>query len=142
LRSGRIITAVAPSSQWDVDESNLLDGCMAAPECVAWRLSGCSPSLAGRNPGIHASIVDVADLADGTTVRGFGFASDGPVLDWGWVTVEFGSADCLPIGARRRLDSSRCWAAGCSRGVVIPENARWMTITSRQDNINIVWTLT
>src|SRR5688500_13131207 len=60
LRSGRIVggpdtTGSAP--------------CGLAPDCVAWLQSGCNPALAGRDPALHTSIVDVSDLADGTTRR-------------------------------------------------------------------------
>lgn len=114
---------------------------MAVAECVAWRQSGCNPELAGRDPGAHASIVDVSDLADGITEHPFDFRADPAGLAWGWVTVEFATADCKPIGARRRLDNQMCQYAHCSSNVVIPEAARWMTISSRQDNIVIRWTL-
>src|SRR5687768_11010259 len=48
--------------------------CGLTAECAAWLQSGCSPALAGRDPALHTSIVDVADLADGTTPRVFEFS--------------------------------------------------------------------
>lgn len=145
LRSGRIVTGVAPSGQWDVDYDDHLDGCMAAPECVAWRTSGCSPSLAGRDPAVDVSIVDVADLADGETQRRFDLDPNHAGLAWGWVVVEFASADCMPITHRSRIPKV-CGDAECPPDVdrytvVIPQGARWMAISSRHDNINVAWTL-
>src|SRR5687767_8808274 len=67
VRSGTILsgTGETPANPW----VRGLEGCVGAPACSTWLQSGCAPALAGANPTLHASIVDVTDLADDGTSR-------------------------------------------------------------------------
>lgn len=146
VRSGSIVsgTGETPVNPW----VRGMEGCVGAPACSAWLQSGCHPALAGSNPAVHASIVDVGKLA-GTdrvlTVQG------GIPINWGRFTVQFwtstedlGSAGiwCDEI-APGRLRSWECAPvyriSPCP--LRIPHGARWMTITSSPDNMNINWKL-
>jgi hypothetical protein len=149
LRSGRIATGLQQMQPHRGTQADLLlDGCKASPECAAWLQSGCSPALAGRDPAIHSSIEDVEDLADGDTLRKVGitttYAQGLPAgIHWGRIAVEFWGRDCAPVRERRWYVSS-CSSKWCWRNttLVVPVDATWMTVTSSQDNVDLVWTLT
>lgn len=148
VRSGSIVsgTGESPVSPW----VRGMEGCVGAATCSAWLQSGCHPALAGQNPGVHASIVDVGTLA-GTervlTVRG------GIPINWGDFMVQFwtptealGSAGvwCAEI-LRSRLTSWECTRYPFHHPFRctfrIPSDARWMTISSSPDNVNLNWAL-
>lgn len=142
LRSGSIIsgTGQSPANFW----VRGMEGCVGAPACSAWLQSACQPALAGQNPALHASIVDVGDLADNTTSRVLDVRS-GIGINWGGFIVQFWTETKIPDPwqycdevTRSRLNSWECGALCTFR---IPRDAKWMTITSKPDNTNIDWTL-
>jgi hypothetical protein len=142
LRSGTIVggTGETPVSLW----VRGMDGCVGAPTCAAWMQSLCDSRLAGGKVAIHASIVNVGELADAKTER---FLKIHPVvgLNWGhfivqfWTGTRLGSYEFCAEIMGSRLNS---WATGGDRAIFrIPEGAQWMTITSSPDNTSIRWTL-
>src|SRR5687767_4676411 len=116
VRSGTILTGFPGSA------------CGYAPDCYAWLESGCDPALAGRNPAWMTSIVDVADLADGTTWRVFDYDSllpsptEGPYLNGG-VYIQFYREDCV-----QKADAPGYKTAGAV--FPIPSGAKWMTVAN------------
>jgi hypothetical protein len=139
--SGSIVSGTG----WVLD--GLTGGCQISPECAAWLQSGCDQTLELRNPGLTASIVDVDELADGPPIeRVFRFGPSDAGLVWGGVQLQFWSSDCVEI-PRTRWRSTDC--RGDETGVDcsslrfrIPPEAKWMTVTGYQDNVNLAWTLT
>lgn len=77
--------------------------CGLAAECAAWLQSGCSPALAGRDPVLQTSIVDVADLADGTTRRVFEFSK---TILWSGALLQFWDASCNQLGDCLGVDTN------------------------------------
>jgi hypothetical protein len=142
LRSGTIVsgTGESPANFW----VRGMEGCVGAPACSAWLQSACHPALAAQDPAVHASIVDVADLADDVTQRVLD-VRDGIGINWGHFIVQFWTGTVLARWhycgeiVDRRLTSWQCGGALCT--FRIPSDARWMTITSSPDNTNIRWTL-
>jgi hypothetical protein len=149
---------VAPLRGWI--SNGTLEGCEKAPDCRAWVQSGCKPALAGRDPALLSSIEDVAGLADGRTMRFFSYDTDpmgltGPLglrvgrigLRWGHIDIQFWRQGCTEIRSLR-WDLYQSWRFGvecppCSSATFqIPASAKWMTVTSSQDNVNVDWTLT
>lgn len=98
-------------------------GCIGFPDCAAWLASGCDARLAGREPAVHTSIVDVGDLAGSYRI----LRRDHP---WLANTIEFWSAGCVVIGS----------VPGNTRDLSIPHDARWMTITASLQPVQD-WTL-
>src|SRR5688500_20387211 len=90
LRAGTIVsgTGESPANVW----VRGMEGCVGAPACSAWLQSGCSPALAGQDPALHASIVDVADLADTDRVLRF---QSGIGINWGSVIIQFWTETAL-----------------------------------------------
>ena len=138
--------------------------CGIAPDCAAWLQSGCSPALAGVDPALFTSIVDVAALADGTTLRAFSYSK---VALWSGVTVQFWDGGCAALGDCMSLPpqvpAHDSWWFGLDepfgcRGAeiagarpvdanrdsfttfAIPSGAAWMTV-SGSAAIHVRWTL-
>ena len=141
LRSGSIVGGAG----WLLDQD--LGGCQVAPECAVWLQEGCDPALAGRDPGLTASIVDVDDLGDLHTEAIFKFGAGepwGPV--WGGAHVQFWDHGCSEMRDMRwrstdcNGDSSGrdCY----SRRFRLTPSVKWMTVTGYQDNVNLAWSLT
>ena len=113
------------------------------PECRAWLDSGCNPALAGREPALTASIQDVSDIADGATTRTFEW---GATDDSGGVVVQLWNGNCAEITGTewRSLDRQGVyccsWIQHKTTTLVIPRDARWMTVTTN-DTANLRWTL-
>jgi hypothetical protein len=113
-------------------------GCEATAECAAWLASGCNPRLAGHNPGIHASIVNVRRLASWTNVWRLRLHHRFPDLVFGGVTVQLWGRHCQSRGAvgggyvNQRIRYRR--------DMIISPGTVWMTITST-DNTTIDWYL-
>jgi hypothetical protein len=117
-------------------------GCQTAPECRAWASSGCQPALTGRalterDPGLMASIVDVADLAERVTSWGFQW-ENGYSDNAGWVVVQLWRENCTEITTRKWCSVSGCnpYSATTpesrdtgSTVFRIPSSARFMTVT-------------
>ncbi len=140
LRSGTILsgTGESPGSPW----VRGMEGCVSAPSCSTWLQSGCVPALAGGDPALHASIVDVADFAGGATPRVLD-VRNGAGLNWGTVTVQFWTMTqywCAEV-LGSRFDTWDCAGYRGECHFVMPREAEWMTITSRTDNTSISWTL-
>jgi hypothetical protein len=138
LRSGTIVsgTGESPANFWVKG----MEGCVGAPTCSTWLQSQCSPALAGKNPALHASIVDVADLAGGSRERVF-WVQQGVGINWGRYIIQFWTGTKLSSyrWCREMLDA-RVSGYAYSR-FRIPSGARWMTITSSPDNTQIKWNL-
>ena len=148
LRSGTILSGASetPINPW----VRGMEGCVGAAMCSAWLQSGCAPALAGADPASQAAIVDVADLADGVTTR---YLSVTDAVVQFWTTDDTWDAVDEPVG----LDGERCWELAahrltpyepCARSFSgngcafhIPEDAKFMTITSRLDWAILEWTL-
>jgi hypothetical protein len=123
--------------------------CAVAVECAAFLASGCQPALAGHDPAIQTSIVDVEDLAGRSVTRRFvvrpGAARGveaGLVI--GGFVIEFWKADCEEVDpARPIFDESRTyfpWYIRTSARFKIPAGAAWMTAAA-DDNVLIRWEL-
>ena len=144
LRSGSIVsgTGQSPANFW----VRGMEGCVGAPACSAWLQSACRPGLAGKNPAVHASIVDVGRLADGVTERVLD-VRPGVGLNWGHFVVQFWTGTNLSrFDYCRELVRGQFWSWECGYRTglcrfTIPKGARWMTITSSPDNTNVHWTL-
>ncbi|HUQ40208.1 MAG TPA: hypothetical protein VM030_08630 [Acidimicrobiales bacterium] len=144
LRSGQILTGSEPSTQswWTTRDM----GCQAAADCAAWITSGCDPALVGVNPGVQSSIVDVAELADGKTPRVFDSNAFGATVVQFWDGDWNGSVDLCWEIANTKSSSWHCWqeATPClwTRWILrVPATAKWMTVTSGQENVSLSWTL-
>lgn len=154
LRSGTVVsgTGETPASPW----VRGMEGCVGAPTCSAWLQSGCAPAMAGADPALHASIVDVADLADGVTARSYdqqqrGLDS-GPVIVQFWRTSSEYDVVDEPAGLDgqwcEELVSSRFTTPNCPRSrsggceIVIPVAAEFMTVNPRPDRVKLEWRLT
>jgi len=151
LRSGTIVGGVGetPASLY----VRGMEGCVGAPTCAAWLQSACHPALAGTDPALHAAVVDVGDLADGSTERVLEFRG-GVGLSRGHFIVQFWDETSLGVPLGRPWEwcseilASRMsnWDGGTYRGGVwtfeIPRGAQWMTITSSPDTIATTWKLT
>lgn len=118
----------------------------ANPECAAWLKSGCNSALAGRDPAVTASIVDISRLADGTTRRVFTWRAIGyPGFGiGGGVVVQLWRKDCTEIRTSKWRSAEwygpRRWSNRTSTALTIPSSARWMTVTTN-DTANLTWTL-
>lgn len=124
VRSGNIVTGY---------QSDHLLGepgtCWTAPDCVAWLKAGCAPALAGRQPAVMASIVDVADLADGVT--SWWFDNDYGYTEYpGWVGIQLWRRDCTEIKRSR---------GSGNQFLTIPARAKWMTVTAAPSLPRLDW---
>jgi hypothetical protein len=123
-------------------------GCKYAAECLAWVRSGCNPALAGHDPVLTASIVEIGDLADGRTRRTFS-TSVPPIPLYPGAVIQFWRGNCTEIPAAKRHtigSTSTCaWAPypnlRCP-GLVIPRGATWMTVSGYWTTAHLEWTLT
>jgi hypothetical protein len=139
LRSGTIVTGWQPMAPHRGIQGMVadFDGCRNSLECRAWLKSGCNQALVGRNPAVMTSIVDVSGINDGRTYRAFDTYSRAGIR-WGLTIVQFYSPRCREM--RSRQVWRRGWWAG-AQWFEIPASARWMTVSSSQDNVNMRWTL-
>ena len=141
LRSGTIHTGTG----WLADSA--LGGCQVSPECAVWLYTGCDvdANWSQRDSGFTASIVEIDDLADGPPVeREFRFGAGDPWTPvYGGVQLQFWSSDCVEV-PDTRWRSTDCDGTGgnCRRTrLLIPPSAKWMTVTSYTDNVQLNWTL-
>lgn len=146
LRTGSIVAGVGSSQRAIGWPGEAVDGeCQVVPDCLVWLESGCDPDLAGREPAMTASIVDVAELADGTTPRSITLSGTG--LHWGEVLVQFWRStpgNMYPWFDCQEIEGSS-YLTGYPRNNQprpIPLGATWMTITTNVDNTTVTWTLT
>jgi hypothetical protein len=147
-RSGTITAGVGGTQRGIGWPGQAVEGeCQLVPDCQAWLWSGCDPALAGREPAVMASIVDVSALADGRTGRSIALGGVG--WHWGNVLVQFW---------RETPDNSPYSWFGCDeiqgtrfvtgntgvfgpRNWVIPETAKWMTVTTSFDETTVSWSV-
>ena len=127
LRSGRIVGGIV----WTAESDAWNHKCSEMPDCQAWLRSGCDAALTGVDPAWLTSIVDVGDLADGTSYRLFEYSSV-----WAWVYIQFWRADCTEIRDSERESPT----PDRVRFPIIPSGAKWMTVTGNA-GVNIHWTL-
>ena len=124
-------------------------GCEYAVDCLAWLHSGCNPALAGHDPVLTASIVDVSDLADGRTRRSLRMTAP-KIPPWGlWpgVVIQLWRQNCTEIHEAKRHtigSDARCvW--GGSESVYcefrIPTAATWMTLSGYITTARLSWEL-
>lgn len=153
LRSGTIVSGVG-ETQVSLYVRGM-EGCAGAPTCAAWLQSACHPALVGTDHAVHAAIVDVAELADGTTERTLEFDRGTAALSPGHFIVQFWDHTYLAVSGGewewcseildRRMSNWDGATSGTMRGdswtFEIPERAHWMTITSSPDNLVINWQL-
>lgn len=126
-------------------------GCQYAVDCLTWLQSGCNPALAGRDPALTASIVDVRKLADGRTRRSFQTVAPA-IPPWGlWpgAVIQLWRQNCTEIhGAKRHTigSDSKCdWHPYPSlqcEAFRIPTGTRWMTVSGYATTVHLSWTLT
>lgn len=155
LRSGTIVggtgVELAGGQPWENSAAER-SGCEYAAECLAWLQGGCNPALAGVEPMLTASIVDVRDLSDGRTGRTLDMAAPS-IPPWGLypgVVVQFWQRDCTEIADTRRHSIGSASTCAYPRGVTrggrctfhIPSGARWMTLSGYATTVNLSWTLT
>lgn len=119
----------------------------ANPECAAWLESRCNPALAGRNPAVTASIVDVRSIADGTTRRVFEWEAAASYPGFsigGGVVVQLWRKNCTEIRSSKWRSvlwhGPGDWHTRMRTPMTIPTSAAWMTVTTN-DTIKVDWTL-
>ena len=165
LRSGTIEGGVGLQTTSE-DPALERSGCQYALDCLAWLQSGCDPALAGQDPVLTASIVDVGDLADGRTRRSFHMVA--PLGEpahppWGLypgTVVQLWRQNCTEIHHAKRHtigSTARCewqekvgaleqppYGVGVARckAFRIPTAARWMTVSGYATTVHLSWTLT
>lgn len=124
-------------------------GCQYALDCLAWLQSDCEPALAGHDPALTASIVDVGKLADGRTRRSFHMVAP-RIPPWGLypgAVVQFWRQNCTEIRFAKRHtigSNSMCdWQDGVARckPFRIPTGARWMTVSGYATTARLSWSL-
>jgi hypothetical protein len=145
IRSGSIVVGTGSSQRALGWPGEAVDGeCQMVPDCLAWLETGCDPALAGREPAVTASIVDVSKLADGRTPRSITLSGVG--LHWGEVLVQFWRStpgnrypwfDCQEIEGSSFLTGYPRHNEPRS----IPLGSTWMTITTNVDNTTVTWAL-
>lgn len=142
LRSGTLVSGASetPANPWPRG----FEGCLGAATCSVWLQSGCPPALAGADPALQAAIVDVADLADGVTMRTLNVV--GLVVQF-WREGGFGldGQGCDELLADRLSSTEDCKRLSTRSGCTfrIPAAATFMTITGRPDYLPPIgeWTL-
>ncbi len=160
VRSGTIVggngVELGGGEPWEQPAAER-SGCEYAVDCVAWLQSGCNPALAGHDPVMTASIVDVADLADGSTRRTLRMEAP-HIPPWGvfpGVVIQSWRQDCteIPDTKRHSLGSDAAcddgppghWPSGrpevtdCT--LHIPAEATWMTLSAYVTTVRLSWTL-
>ena len=155
VRSGTILGGVgvelAGGQPWENPAAER-SGCEYAAECQAWLQSGCNPALAGVDPVLTASIVDVRDLADGRTSRSLDMVAPS-VPPWGLfpgAVVQFWRNDCTEIddaklhtiGSDATCEQPRGVHQGSRCTFHIPIGVRWMTLSGYATTVHLSWTLT
>jgi hypothetical protein len=121
-------------------------GCTDSPDCALWLAAGCPPELAGRDPAVEASIVNVSDLANGAARRFTVDRSEPYSLEWGEdVVVELWTKDCRRIPyagwTSKEWVGYGQWESKHATMLTIPPDATWMTVVPGYDNLNIDWRL-
>lgn len=134
VRSGTIIggyypfAGVAPGPGPD---------CMATADCAPWVVAGCPAAMAGMNPALHTSIVDVRAIAGSRRAWTLRVDAAVPVGMLGGVSVQLWDFACTEIYQH----GGDFWTAIESAArFKIPKEARWMTVAS-VDTPPLTWAL-
>ena len=150
LRTGTIESGTGVNFAGDEPLGERL-GCEYAVDCRAWLQSGCNPALAGHDPALTASIVEVSALADGRTHRALGWSAPAKVHPgvmiqfWRQDCTDFPDAEWHSVESRSTTCESRPgWPDGRNRcrPLRIPHGARWMTVSAYWTTSHLTWTLT
>lgn len=116
-------------------------GCEYSAECQTWLQSSCNPALAGHDPALTASIVDVGALADGRTRRSFQW--DASKMVHPGAVIQFWRKSCTEIPNTEMHThnpyKNRC---GTCEPFRIPRDAKWMTVSANWTTTQLTWTLT
>jgi hypothetical protein len=153
LRSGTIEggagVELAGGQPWEQPAAER-SGCEYAVDCLAWAQSGCSPALAGHDPALTASIVDVRSLADGRTPRVLRMTAP-TIPPWGLypgVVIQFWRQDCteIPEAKLHSLGSSSTCEGHVGSGFGsctfrITAGATWMTLSGYATTAHLSWAL-
>lgn len=116
-------------------------GCEYTAECRTWLQSGCNPALAGHDPVLTASIVNVRALADGRTPRSFRWRA--PSLVHPGAVIQFWRHNCTEISdAERHTHNPYRNKCGTCERFAIPRGATWMTVSGNWTTAHLTWTLT
>lgn len=134
LRSGTIIGGYFPFAPLFAPGPG--PGCDTNPDCLPWILSGCRAELAGLDPGLFSSIVDVSKLAASTKTRVFVMDHGPPGLVWGGASLEFWNSKCERVRQIGRYQAP----IKRYREFRMPRSARWMTVAT-VDTTTIHWEL-
>ena len=149
LRSGTIEGGTGVNTVGEPPGGNRW-GCQYAVDCQAWLHSGCDPALAGHDPALAASIVDVGALADGRTRRSLSWQAPAKVHPG--VMLQFWRQDCTASSNAGwhsvDPDSSTCesrpgWPDANARckPLLIPRGTKWMTVSAYWTTAHLTWTL-
>lgn len=127
--------------------------CVLAPDCLVWLASGCDQYLAGLDPALQTSIVDVRALEGSSATRRFvprpttvarksGHAVRGVRI--GGFRVQLWTAGCREVHPSppiwdAKATSYREYIRHESR-FRIPSNVAWMTAAA-DDNVLVEWEL-
>jgi hypothetical protein len=140
VRSGTILGGWFPGAAY-VGPSPA--GCSVTAECAAWLASGCRPELAGRDPGLHDSIVSLRGISRARAwelrVRPEQVVAGAPSLVWGGLTLELWDGGCQPL-MRIGPTHDDYHAIDDRARFRMPPNAVWMTLAS-SDNTRLRWAL-
>lgn len=148
LRSGTILggTGLELSGGPWANPALKLFGCQYSLDCLAWLQSGCNPALAGRDPMLTASIVNVGNLADGRTRRSMHMVAP-RIPPWGlWpgAVIQFWRQNCTQIRQANQPTIgyyTRCDGVARCTAFRIPTGARWMTVSGDATTVRLSWTL-
>ena len=116
VRSGTIIGG------YNLATVNPSPRCSTTPDCEQWLDNRCDPELAGRDPALFTSNVDVRRLA-GTKRRIEVFDVVPPYGGGLGSSYEFWTARCTSAGALGEVPRS-------GKRLIVPRAAKWMTVTS------------
>lgn len=155
MRSGTIVGGGGVEfSDHDARAENPLEhsGCQYAVDCQAWLNSGCNSALAGRDPVLTTSIVDVGNLA-GSTRRSLTMRAP-TVPPWGLfpgAVIQFWRQDCTEIPHTKMHNVGEKTTTACRgfplRGgpgrcaLRIPAEATWMTLSGYATTVGLSWSL-
>ena len=153
LRSGTILGGSGlelAGQPWE-NPATERSGCQYALDCLAWLQSGCDPALAGHDPVVTASIVDVGALADGRTTRSLSITAPS-VPPWGlWpgAVIQLWRSNCTEvkgaawhsIGSDARCDWDPYPTAARCEAFRIPVGTKWMTVSGYVTTVRLSWTL-